>query len=170
MMEYKEEQRIKSPLLLGLVLFSSAVVILGMSFFVYEMVKEGQDIYMTILVPLFVLMAFTLAFLLIFRTKLETDVSKEGFGYRYFPILPKRKVIDFNTIVSWQIKKTKLFSELGGFGYRIAIFKRKTGYIMHTNDQVEFILNDGRRKVFSIANTEMMQSFLRKYIAEKEIK
>lgn len=168
-MDYKEEQRIKSPLVLGLVLFSAALAVTGAGFFVYAMVQEGESIYKIISMPLFVLLAFSVAYYLVFLTTLETDVSREGFGYRYAPILRRRKVIAFHDVVHWQIKKTKHFNDLDGFGYKKAVFSRKSGYIMHTNNQVEFTLKDGSAKVFSIDNTEMMRMRLRKYFAEKEI-
>ncbi|MBC8045987.1 MAG: hypothetical protein H7Y00_04280 [Fimbriimonadaceae bacterium] len=101
---------------------------------------------------------------------METDVSREGFGYKYFLVLRKRKVIDFNTVISWQIKNIGMFNDLGGYGYQKAVFKKKSGYIMRTGDVIEFVLKNGTSKVFSTENAAMLESVLRKYIAEKEIK
>lgn len=169
-MEYREEQKIKSTLVVVLYAFAVLVSLLSIVFVFYQMQKEGVSIREIFWVPAFIICILGAVYYFIFGTTLETDISKEGFGYRYFPILPKRKFIDFNTVVSWRISKTKLMSELGGFGYRKSLFSKKSGYIMHLNEQVEFTLQNGQTKIFSIQNKEMMQSTLRKYVAAKELK
>lgn len=170
-MNYKEEQSINSLFLKIIVPAIFIGITVSFIFSLREMIKDGDVPYYQILLLFFLNIGIiSLVSYLIFFTKLETDISNEGFGYRYFPVLPKRKLIKFDDVKSWQIKKSKMFGEMGGYGYRKAVFSKKSGYIMHNNYQLEFLLNSGYIKIFSVENKDNVSDILRRYMQDKEKK
>lgn len=167
-MEYREAQQINNPLVIAIFIFSVLIALFAVYIMLNDLQQQGENVLQYAWVMVVILIVLVSVFFFVFKTTLETDVSEAGFGYRYFPILPKRRVLAFSAIKSWRISQAKLF-ELGGFGYKRTLSGKKSGYIMHLNGQVEFVCMDGKTIIFSIRNKEMMRDALRKYMADKEV-
>lgn len=168
-MDYSEEQKIESTVALIVFLFIAFVSFGGACFLVFNTMQTGGDFNSIIWLPPIIFMLEVGLYFFIFNSVLETEVNKEGFVYRYFPITPKRKTIPFNTIVSWKVEEFSFFKRPKKVGFDKSIVRNKITYNMSGNSLLEIVTNDGKTFVFSTNNPYNLAVAIKKHIPTKEI-
>ncbi len=83
--------------------------------------------------------------LLISVSKLETLINSEGIHYRYPPLLRKWKIISYEEIAEYKVRKYKPLREYGGWGYRKRKFKSGTAYNVYGNVGLQLKLKNGKK-------------------------
>jgi hypothetical protein len=90
------------------------------------------------------LFAFSLIMALLFVLKLEVRINNEGINFRFFPMQIKFKVIKFDEIAEYQIRKYSPIFEYGGWGIRYA-FSRGWAYNVSGNIGLQLVKKDNKR-------------------------
>ncbi len=104
--------------------------------------------------------------LILFIMKLELMITDMAIKFRFFPIHIKYKIINFNEILSYNIKKYKAISEYGGWGIRYN-FKKGWAYIISGNVGIQIIKTDGKHILFSTNKIEEFFAILDNKIKSK---
>lgn len=167
-MDFSEEQKINSQLMLILFLAITLITTFGAGISVYDTYKETGSVVEIIWVPVFMMVVMALVYYMIFQSTLETRSDNEGFSYRYPPSIRKTKIIPWGEIISWEIRHVKSIFEFGGFGYHRDLFRKKITIILGRKDVVFFIDAAGKSYIFSTDDPYNLTSALRKRIPEKE--
>lgn len=166
-MDFREEQKISVTWIRWLFILSG-VFTLFILFAGVLKEEEAIDMYIAIVIVVPIL---ALTYALVFLTTLTTICDAEGWHYQYPPFVWKKKTLGYADIASWKIIRIRDLLSYGGYGYRIKSFgkHRHVGFIMGSNDAVEFILTNGKKFVFTTLHPAEIQSALRKHAAQKEL-
>jgi hypothetical protein len=70
-----------------------------------------------------VLVVMSAALILSFRMRLITEVTPDGFRFRFPPIIRRMRTITKGEIGSWEVRKYSAVFEYGGWGYRRSLRK-----------------------------------------------
>jgi hypothetical protein len=117
-----------------------------------EIKTNGLDGEMWSLV--FLIVVFSLVFLLLFRASAQTRIDSVGVHYRYFPFVPKWRCIAWREVKQIAIKSVSPLSDFGGWGYK---FGRKKRGIILTGDHAIYITQQND-KVFAITTDKPEQA------------
>ena len=165
-MDYSEEQKVENPVILFVFLFIAFAAFGGSCIPVYQTMQKSGEIYPVIWGPVGIFILEVTIYLLLFTTTLEMRIGKET--YRYFPFVPKNKLIPFDQILSWNIKSVKTFRSKDGFGYNKNQFVYKTSINLGGKEILELQLKKGRTLVLSTNDKYNLSIAMKKYIGEKE--
>jgi hypothetical protein len=166
--EFSERQTIRDPGLM-MIIISTGLISTGLvAFLTYKEFTEGDNMTESMVALTVVILVQVLVFLLIFRSPMDTLGGQEGFQFRYRPFQWNWRHLAWADIQSWQIRKVEPFREFGGWGYRRALFKKKTGLITGSGKGIELVLQNGYTWVLTTQNPEMLAVLCRKYAANKE--
>ena len=169
-MDFNEEQRFNFPFIIGLFIFLGLAAITGLGILMYSQITAGIFETEMLLAPAAVLFGMTVAYIVLFRARLETKVDAFGLTYKYFPHVRKPRLLAFNEIASWRITPYKNMIDSGGIGYRSNIFKKKVVFIMSPADVLELKLVNGKSISFSTGNAYLLSAVLKKYMPNKDLK
>ncbi len=169
-MDFSEEQKLNSPQIRIIYLITGIAAIMGSGWSMYADATSGESITALLWVPLFLIISLGFGYYMLFMTTLETQISSAGITYRYFPFVKKPVTIPFAQITGWKYKTIKSIFEYGGYGYKKNVINKKTAFIMGGKDVFEFNLQTGKTIAFTSESAYLLQSALKKYMAEKEIR
>lgn len=169
-MDFSEEQKMNSRLIMILFSAASLVAIGGIVVAIITMQQQGEDITSMFPALLVVMVSLGVSWYMLFGTRLETQISNSGITYRYFPMVRKYVTIPFSEVHTWKYKTIKNIFEYGGYGYRNNVLSKKKAFIMGGKEVFEFTLNNGKIIAFTSASAYMLTTALRKHMAEKELK
>lgn len=111
-------------------------------------------------------LAILLPFLIIYLiqiAKLITIINQDGIFYRYFPLVPKTKKIEWLDINDAYIRKYDALSEYGGWGVKTRLwfkFRDKAFILNNGNEGLQIELKNGRKILFSTNKIEELTAFL----------
>lgn len=168
-MDFNEEQRLNSKFAIIIFFAAMLITLISMVSASASMIAAGENIYSMIWFMLAFVVIIGIVFLMMFRLELETEVDRNGFSFRYFPFIRNKKLIDFNDMVSWEIKSKKSWAERMAFGYKYYRFKKQTIIMMGSNDYIEIKIVNGNSFWFSTQQAYELSVSMRKYCSEKEI-
>jgi hypothetical protein len=106
---FKEVQHFRQLWLILLVLFSTVPAIVIVAF-----VPDEEEIW----VKLVVISILILTLAMIFIIRLETEITKEGIRYKFWPFHPKPRMIRYEDIKKIEVRKYEPLSEYGGWGIK----------------------------------------------------
>ncbi|WP_299287582.1 hypothetical protein [uncultured Mucilaginibacter sp.] len=105
--------------------------------------KELQnDSNFALLTPLLVPI---LAFVLIFFSKLDTEIDAEGIHVRFFPFHFKFKTYSRDTIGQAVVTKYNPILDYGGWGLRLGLFGKGKAYNVSGNQGIQLVFKDGSK-------------------------
>ena len=100
------------------------------------------------------------AFLLFRFMTLETIIDENGVHYRFRPFQRKPKLIRKDEIESVEVKKYNPIMDYGGWGIRVASFRKGSAYNVSGNMGALFQLKNGKKFMLGTQNPEAMRSAL----------
>lgn len=100
--------------------------------------------------------------LIIYFSKLETKISKDGIHYRYPIFANKEKFVPWSNIETYQVRKYSPLKEFGGWGYRRNIFRKTTCLNVSGNIGFDVKLKSGQKLMIGTQK----ESFLRDTLAK----
>lgn len=168
-MDHIEEQQLQSKFLLIIFFVCAISVIAGMLSAMHNNTMEGGSFLNMIWLCIILFSILGTMFYFMFHMKLLIEVDKNGFHYSYSPIIRRKKVIDYNDMISWQLKSIQDFKERMNIGYKKNTFSKKTSFMMGSNEYLEIITKTHHTYIFSTANYYSLISALRKYCSQKEL-
>ena len=167
---FKEEQKIKRIWLwiLAFIGFGSAAGIgflqLGAYFDMVENVGSTDKAMQ--LVSGILLALIGIGFLYIFTAiRLQTEVRKDGFYWRFPPFLRKWRNIDPKEVKYLYIRQYRPIAEYGGWGYRFG-FSGKA-YNMRGNIGLQFVLDTNKKVLFGTQKPDELEKALKKIMQRK---
>jgi hypothetical protein len=95
---------------------------------------------------------------LTFSMRLITEVSEEGFKYRFPPLINKFKTIPKSMITEYQVRKYSPIGEYGGWGIRTGIFGRGRAYNVKGNIGLQLKLQNNRKILFGSQRPEALKA------------
>jgi hypothetical protein len=165
---FQEEQKF-NQLWIWILMAVSFMLTLG--FIIGSMIaaKEAGDTNLNsndmIIASLILVFFFSTMFLLMYKMKLEVQVTDEGIIYRFYPIILKKKMISKIIIESFEVRKYNAIIEYGGYGVRIGFkkwgkaynVKGNIGMQLHLKDGVKILFGTQRPEAFKHAMDKMME-------------
>lgn len=125
---FNEKQYVRQPWVIGLVLFTSIIILSVFAIGFYNQIIQGipfgsKPVSDTEIIISFVLaVLFSVFFpLMIFTSNLETIITQRGIYYKYFPFINKYKLISRRNISNFYIRKYKPLIEYLGWGIRYSL-------------------------------------------------
>lgn len=106
---FKEVQHFRQLWLILVVLFSTVPAIVIVAF-----VPDDEEIW----VKLVVISILILTLAMIFVIRLETEITKEGIRYKFWPFHRKPRMIRYEDIQKIEVRKYEPLSEYGGWGIK----------------------------------------------------
>ncbi len=176
---YKEVQKFGSiPLYfaMGLIYLST------LGFFFYALVNEfvyhGNAIegHMTsdglIISSVLTVVIIMVSAYLLFGSKLITEISENSINYRFPPFIKKYKIIDRESISSWEIRKYKPIKEYGGWGIRYSprkkglygkkVAKKNSAVNVKGNIGLQLVFKNGERLLIGTQRQEAIRRAMKK--------
>jgi len=181
---YKEVQKFGSiPLyfVMGLIYIS----ILGFFFYalINEFVYHGNAIkgHMTsdglIISSVLTVVILMVASYLLFGSKLITEITAKSVNYRFPPFIKKNKIIDKESISSWEIRKYKPIKEYGGWGIRYSpkkkvlygkkAAKHNSAVNVKGNIGLQLVFKNGKRLLIGTQRQEAIRRAMKKMYNSK---
>lgn len=119
---------------------------------------------MLILIGLFL---FIIAiYFLVFEMKAETRIDTQGISYKYWPMVPKWKLIPWREIESTEVRKITPLTDYGGWGYKFG----KSGGGIILSDEALIIKRKGKKNfVISTRQSARLQNEVAKHQSEEEM-
>ncbi len=160
---FSEIQRFTQSWLFYLVIAMALVPIVS-TILVSNGTNIGQSEFMLSLAIGIVIGALVLS--LMFFTKLEVYLEREGITYRLFPFQIKFKQISYNEIESYEIRKYSPILEYGGWGLRYS-FKNGKAYNISGNMGIQLVLKNDKKTLFGTLKPEEFNLALSTMIKNK---
>lgn len=168
-MDFKEEQRLESKAAFIIFIFAALVTISSIVVSMAGMSEQGENLYSLIWFAMLFIIILGIVYVMMFRLVLETEVNKNGFYFRYYPLIRSNKLIDFNDMISWEMKPRKSWRDRFTFGYKRSRLQKQVYFLLGGNDYLEIKTAGGFIYRFSTQNSYGLTSTMRKYCSEKEI-
>ena len=170
---FEEKQKIRQKWLIGIVLFSSAVIIIVFGYGIYNQIFLGKpfgnnpssDSGLIAISFLMLFVAVGIPMLLL-GSYLEIKVFQDGIYFRYIPFIRKFRRINFAAIQSFVIRKYKPIREFGGWGIRFGFKEKSIMYNVSGNMGIELVLKDGKKIILGTQRPEELQAALTKASAK----
>jgi hypothetical protein len=96
--------------------------------------------------------------LLVFFTKLTTEINSDGIRYRMWPFHKKARIIEWPEVEDYKIQKYKPLREYGGWGVRVGIHAK--AYTVKGNIGLHIKLTSGKNILIGTQNASDMEDFL----------
>jgi hypothetical protein len=149
---FHEKQYLRQPWIIGIVLFTAAIILLVFGYGFYIQIIQGipfgnkpmPDFEMIISFLMAIIFAGLMSFMLL-ASNLETIVRNEGLYFRYFPFINKFKKITKNQISSYSIRKYRPIAEYLGWGIRFSLQGNGIAYNTSGNIGLQLELNNGKK-------------------------
>lgn len=181
---YKEVQKFGSVPLY----FSMGLIYLSaLGFFLYAFINEfvfhGNDIegHMSadglIMSAILVFVIILASSYLLFGSKLITEISADSINYKFPPFIKKNKIIEKESISSWEIRKYKPIKEYGGWGIKLSP-KKKGLYVKRVTAQnfavnvkgnigLQLVLKNGERLLIGTQRRDAIKRAMKKMYTNK---
>lgn len=143
---YEDEQKMEANWILIFIVFSSLSTLAIAIGFMYN---ENADLMSLLVVAGSIIFTDILIVLIFKNLKLYTALSKKGFHYNWSLFGGQYKLIEWLEIENLSIKK----SPYRGYG-RKTIFKYGESYTMNLKEGLELTLKNGKKKFFSLKDSE----------------
>lgn len=102
---------------------------------------------------------------MLFSLKLEVWIDQQGIHYRFFPLIPKSKLISKEEILRFEIRKYKPILEYGGRGIRKGWgYKWGKAYCVEGNTGLQLYLKNGKKVLFGTQLPQGMEYAMRKIV------
>jgi hypothetical protein len=116
-----------------------------------------------LLTTAFIFLIMTGVTWLTYSMKLITEITEEGLGYRFPPLINKGKRISKNTILEYQIRKYNPIGEYGGWGIKGGIgLGRGRAYNVKGNIGLQLRLQDNKKILFGTQRPEASKAAMDK--------
>jgi hypothetical protein len=172
---YQEEQKFDQIWFRLIILLSWAPMIVIFGTGIYQQIGQGKPwgdnptsdtalLFTTICI--FVIM--TGVTWIAFSMRLITQVTKQGFVYRFPPLINKFKTIPKSMIKEYQVRKYSPIGEYGGWGIRRGIFGRGRAYNVKGNIGLQFRLQDDKKILFGTQRPEALKAAMEKMMNPPE--
>ncbi len=174
--EYKlfsEKQFIRQPWLVGIVLFTSIIIISVFGIRFYEQIILGvpfginplsnNEIIFSFIFAL--VFSFLLTFL-IFTSNLQTIITKRGIYYKYYPFINKFRLISKENIKNYYIRKYKPIGEYLGWGIRYSLKGNGIAFNTMGNIGLQLELINGKKILIGTQLPEKIIDVLNKITKE----
>ncbi len=149
---FKEEQKFGS---LGLYLSMGLIYSISLGFlfysnmmqFVYNQAWSSKPISDKglIVVTVLVVLLLLVSAILLFSSKLVTEINSEGITYSFWPYFKKQKQITLAGIKQFRIRKYRPIAEYGGWGIKKGGKKYGDAINVSGNKGLQLILDDGKK-------------------------
>jgi hypothetical protein len=102
---------------------------------------------------------------ILFSLKLEVWIDQQGIHYRFFPMIPKSKLISKEEILRFEIRKYKPFLEYGGYGIRKGLWNKwGKAYSVEGNTGLQLYLKNGKKVLFGTHLPQSMEYAMKKIV------
>ena len=171
-----EEQRFNQPWFIALMLITSLSALVPLSLALYNQFildkpwgdQPLSDSGLLLLVS-GMLLVLVAANLIVFLSRLQTKVDKDGVYYRYPPFINKWVHIGKKTITEYNIKRYHPLLDFGGWGYRMKFFfRRKQAFHIKGNIGLYIQLSSGKVLLLGTQKAEMLRSAMKKMMQPSE--
>ncbi len=139
------------------------LIAVGISFVVNQVIHftESQNTAKTngLLPILLYLLGIFLLYAFFWVCCLETKITQKGIHIRFVPFHRKHKLIRWEEIQSFEIRKYKSVREYGGYGIRYN-FKKGKAYNVSGNTGLQLYLNKNRKILIGTQMPELLQKVL----------
>ncbi len=98
--------------------------------------------------------------------ELEVWIDQLGIHYRFFPLIPKARLISIQEIQEFSVRKYKPIAEYGGWGVRRS-FRWGKAYNVSGNIGIQLYLTNGKKVLFGTHRQQAFLHALDKITAEK---
>ena len=90
-----------------------------------------------------------------FSLKLEVWIDQDGIHYRFFPLIPKNKLISKAEIERFEIRKYKPIIDYGGWGVRTGFGRKwQRAYNVSGNIGLQLYLTNGKKVLFGTQRSQ----------------
>ena len=121
-----------------------------------------------LLTAAFIFLVMTGVTWLTFSIRLITEVSEEGFKYRFPPLINKFKTIPKSMIAEYEVRKYNPILEYGGWGIRFGQFGKGRAYNVKGNIGLQLKLQNNKRILFGTQRAEALKSAMDKMMNPPE--
>lgn len=122
------------------------ILIAAFGITIFAVIKEQKELQnnfnFALLAPLLIPI---LAFVLIFFSKLDTEIDAEGIRVRFFPFHFKFKTYAWNTIGQAVVTTYHPLADYGGWGLRLGLFGKGKAYNVLGNKGIQLVFKDGSK-------------------------
>jgi hypothetical protein len=101
--------------------------------------------------------------LFISSIRLETTISDQGIGYRFFPIERKLTYISWHEIQKAYIREYRPIVEYGGWGIRVGLFGKGKAYNISGNMGLQVELKNGKKILFGTQEPTEIEVLIHRY-------
>lgn len=155
---FKEEQQFRQWWNLLLVIGSSVSGIAFSIYALYQQLIVGKQVGNepapnAVLAILIVFLLFFLWFYL--RLKLEVWIDNQGIHFRFFPLIPKERIIAFHEIRKYEIRRYSAMRDYGGWGVKRSI-RWGRAYNVSGNIGLQLYLNNGKKILIGTQKPQAM--------------
>ncbi len=168
-MDFKEEQRLESRTAFIVYLLAALVTVMSMIIGMAGMLQEGESYYSVIWFAAIFVFIMIIVYIMMFRLTLETEISRNGFSFRYYPLIRNARLIGYNDIAGWELKTRNNWRDKITFGYKRSRLTKQTYFMFGGTDYLEIRSQNGNVYRFSTRNAYGISASMRKYCSEKEI-
>ncbi|MBT33972.1 MAG: hypothetical protein CMO01_30280 [Thalassobius sp.] len=143
-LEFRESQKFTQPWLWFILLIVNGLTLYGIFSNPYS------------IGPFLITIGITL---IIFFSRLDTQVNKTGIHYRFKPYFNKWKVIKWLDVRSVKIKKYNAISEFGGFGIRIN-FSGNKAFNTSGNTGLDITLKNNKKILIGTQKPDELENII----------
>jgi hypothetical protein len=115
-----------------------------------------------VLTAIFIFLLMTGVTWLIFSMRLITEVTENGFRYRFPPVINKVKIVPKSMIAEYQIRKYSPVGEYGGWGIKGAGMGRGRAYNVKGNMGLQLRLQNNKKILFGTQRPEALKAAMDK--------
>ncbi len=166
---FEEKQKIRQKWLIGIVFFSSFVMIAVFGYGIYQQIilgipfgnKPASDTFLLLVGGLILLVSVGIPVLLL-KAVLETKIYDDGIYFRYVPFIMKYRKINMLSVQSYEIKKYRPIRDFGGWGIRFSFKGKNIVYNVSGDMGLELVLQTGKIIILGTQKPDEIGNALRK--------
>jgi hypothetical protein len=149
---FSEEQQFRHSIFIWILVIPLLITLVLMVKAIY--VEQGINNSLTenmspqagaVIASIFTFVVVGIAFTIMFKSKLTTEISNEGIKYRFVPFVNREKLILHQDIEKIEVGKYRPITEFGGWGVRRRLISRKTAYNISGNQGMRIWLKNGQQ-------------------------
>jgi hypothetical protein len=170
-----EEQRFTQPWIWIIIIVSLSVALIPMIVGLYVQLVQGKPYGTnptsdkTLLIIFFVFSAISAGIMVLFwKTRLISEVKKDGIYIRFIPFFFKPKIFSGDTIGKYYIREYKALREYGGWGIRHGLGKHGKAYNVRGKKGMQLVFKNGKRLLIGTQRRDAFLRAMNKMMREEE--
>ncbi len=148
---FKEVQYFRQLWLILVLSVSTLPAILLVAF-----VPDEEEIWVKIVVISILVLTMSLIFII----RLETEITKDGIRYKFWPFHPKPRMIRYDDIQKIEVRKYEPLSEYGGWGIKGT--SKNRAYNVSGNIGIQIELKSGKKLLLGTNKKEEAETIVRR--------